>query len=272
MRRALFRRTAVAVASVASLTLLVGACGADKPADTPAKGGGKAASDAPAKGGDPAGSAGSSAKALTAAELEKVALAEGDVTTHMIAPGKKADEVPAGSIKVDKPECTPLADAMVGVAVGKPGASVLRKAIEKPAKMKVDPKASDEEKFKAGMGALTQPVTVERLASYDGTGAQEAFAALDKAGKACAGGFGGQQGGDKVNIAKVTPDAVTGGDEAAGWTFDMKGQGPDEMDVVMKLAAVRKGGTVATFYTFSLGGTVKAQPVPVIGAQLKKLG
>ncbi|CAM5256068.1 lipoprotein [Streptomyces spiroverticillatus] len=266
MRRALFRRTAVAAVSVASLTLLVGACGADKPAaqasGAPAGGG----SDAPGKGQEPA------AKALTAAELEKVALAEGDVATHMIAAGKPADNVPAGSVKVDKPQCAPLADAMVAAAPGKPGASVVRKAIEKPAKMKLDPGASAEEKARAGLGALTQPVTVQRLASYDGKGAQEAFAALDKAGKDCAGGFDGVQAGDKIKIAKVTPDTVTGGDEARGWTFDMKAQGPDESDVVMKLAVVRKGGALSTFYTFSLGGTVKKQPVPVIEAQIKKLG
>ncbi|MFF0744502.1 hypothetical protein ACFYVL_29285 [Streptomyces sp. NPDC004111] len=268
MRRALFRRAAVrrtaAALSVVSLSLLVGACGADAPA--PAKGGDKAAPSAPAQ---PAEQA---AKALTAAELEKVALAQGDVPTHLVTPGTKADEAAAGSVKADRAECKPLLDALAAVPQGTPGAHVLRKAVEKPAKMKVDPKASAEEKAKAGLNALSQPVTAERLASYEGKGAQEAFAGLAKAGKACAGGFGGQQGGDKLRIASVTPDAVSGGDEAQGWTFQMKAQGPDESDVVMKLAAVRKGGTLATFYTISLGGTVKTQPTAVIEAQLRKLG
>jgi hypothetical protein len=190
----------------------------------------------------------------------------------MVTKGTKADEAAAGSVKSDKPECKPLVEALAAAPMGKPGAHVLRKAIEKPAKMKIDPKASEEEKVKAGLGAMTQPITAERLASYEGEGAREAFAVLDKAGKACAGGFTGEQAGDKLKISKVAPDTVAGGDEAQGWTLHMDGEGADEMDVVMKLAAVRKGGTLATFYTISLGGTVKAQPTPVIEAQLKKLG
>ncbi|MFI0980018.1 hypothetical protein ACH4SP_23810 [Streptomyces sp. NPDC021093] len=271
MRRTDLRRTAVAAVAVASLTLLVGACGADKPAaDAPAagapSGGASAKQEEPGKQEEPA------AKALSVAELEKLALAQGDVTTYMVTKGTKADEAVAGSVKSDKPECKPLVDALSAIPMGQPGAHVLRKAIEKPAKMKVDPGASAEEKAKAGLGALTQPITAERLASYEGKGAQEAFATLEKAGKSCAGGFNGEQDGEKLKITKVAPDTVTGGDQAQGWTLSMAGDGPDEQDVVMKLAAVRKGGTLATFYTISLGGTVKAQPTPVIEAQLKKLG
>ncbi|MEU8889277.1 hypothetical protein [Streptomyces sp. NPDC048442] len=257
MRRTDLRRTAVAAVAAASLTLLVGACAADKPAaHAPAAG-------APAKPEEAA------AKALSAAELEKAALAEGDLSTHMVKNGTKADEVPDGAVKTDKAECKPLGDAMAAIPMGKPAAHVLRKAVEKPAKMKVDPNASAEEKAKAGIAAMTQPVTADRLASYEGKGAQEAFAALSKAGQACGGGFTGDQAGEKVKITKVLADTVTGGDEAQGWTLTMDGDGTE---VVMKLAAVREGSTLATFYTISLGGTVKAQPAGVIDAQVKKLG
>ncbi|MGW7412881.1 hypothetical protein [Streptomyces sp. NPDC054863] len=263
MRRTDLRRTAVAAVAAASLTLLVGACGADKPAPDAPAAGASGKQEEPGKKEEPA------AKALSAAELEKVALVEGDLATHMVQKGTKADEVPDGAVKVDKPECKLLGDAMAAAPMGKPVAHLLRKAIEKPAKMKVDPTASAEEKAKAGLNAMTQPVTAERLASYEGKGAQEAFASLNKAGQACGGGFNGDQAGEKVKITKVLADTVTGGDEAQGWTVTMDGEGTE---VVMKLAAVRKGGTLATFYTISLGGTVKAQPTGVIEAQLKKLG
>ncbi len=267
MRRTVFRRAAVvrtvaAAASVASLTLALGACGADKGAESPAKGAG-ASAGASAKGEEPA------AKTLTAAELEKAALAQGDVTTHQVVNGTKADEVAPGAVKTDKPECKPLLDAASAVPVGKPVAKVLRKAVQKPEKMRVDPTASAEDKAKAGLDALSQPVTADVLASYDGKGAQEGYAAYAKAAEACAGGFGGEQAGEKLAFTKVVPDTVTGGDEAQGWTIAMKADGTE---VLTKLAVVRKGNTLATFYTISLGGTVKEQPASLIAAQVKKLG
>ncbi|MFD3512752.1 hypothetical protein [Streptomyces sp. NPDC058657] len=262
MRRTLFRRHAVAVVSAVSLTLLVGACGADKSADAPAKGDAKGSPSAPAKE-EPA------AKALTAAELEKAAIEQADLTTHLVTKGTKADEVPPGAVKTDKAECKPLLDTFSAVPSGKPVAHLLRKAVEKPAKTKTDPKATEEEKAKAGLNALTQPVTADVLASYEAKGAQDAYTALGKAAQTCSGGFSGEQAGEKIKIKKIVPDQVTGGDEAQGWTITMEGDGSD---VVLKLAAVRKGSTLATFSTISLGGTVKAQPTAVIEAQLKKLG
>ncbi|MFI5808158.1 hypothetical protein [Streptomyces sp. NPDC051561] len=264
MRRTLFRRTAVAAVSAASLALLVSGCGADATAPD-AKGKDKGASAAPEKSAEaPAG------KALTSAELDKVLLTQADLATHLVKKGTKADEVELSALKADKPECSPLLEAISSAPLGKPSAHALVKAVQKPDKMKVDPNATDEEKFEAGMGALTQPVTADRVASYDGTGAQDAFAALAKAGKDCAGGFNATQAGEKVKITKVVADPVTGGDEAQGWilTMDMDGEKP----MPIRVAAARKGNALASFYTISLGGAVTAQPTGVIEAQLKKLG
>ncbi|MFG2330514.1 hypothetical protein ACGFMM_12875 [Streptomyces sp. NPDC048604] len=252
MRASVIRRTAV-VASVGSLALLLAACGGE------GKEAGKGEASAPAS------SAAPDAKALSAAELQKLLVAQADLPAgHMAKEAGPADVVPAEAVVTDNAACKPIADAMAFIATGKPGATARVKALALPEK---DPKASPQEN---ALKALTSPVTAVTLGSYDGQGAQDAFASLRGAGAACAAGFGVTQAGEKTKVVKVAPEAgVTGGDEALAYTVtsDIDGE-----RTVSKVVAVRKGNTLASFSTVSLGGNVEALPKAIVDAQVKKLG
>ncbi|MER7955483.1 hypothetical protein [Streptomyces sp. NPDC096030] len=246
-------RTAAAVASAASLVLVLAACAGDKSEDK-----GK---DAPK--GSASASAAPDAKALSAAELEKLIVEQADLKGYQVQKAEPADVVKPGDVSADKPACTPLAEAMSFVATGEPGASVQRKAIEMPKTEGAT--ASPEE----ALGILSAPVTSVTLGSYDGGGAQEALASLKTAGTECAGGFTLIGGGEKTKITKVAPETVTAGEEALAFTVttDVEGE-----EWTSKLVAFRKGNTLASFSVISLGGKVKEQPKAVIDAQAAKLG
>ncbi|MFE7775984.1 hypothetical protein ACFU5O_19155 [Streptomyces sp. NPDC057445] len=253
MRRINVRRT-VAAASAVSLALLVGACGSGDPA----------AKDEPKGGaGTPKESA---AKALTQAELDKLILAESDLKDHKIAKANEADIATAKTATSDKAECKPLVDAMALRAAGTPGATASRKIVAIPKAPGAD--ASPEDKAKAGLAALSATVTADTLGSYDGQGAQDAFAAFKKAGEDCAGGFTLVTGTEKTKFTKIETAAFTGGDEAVAFTLTMDLEGDAG---TTQLVAVRKGGTLATFHALSLAGKAE-QPKAVVDAQLKKLG
>ncbi|MBT2382796.1 hypothetical protein [Streptomyces sp. ISL-11] len=257
MRRSTVRRTAVA-ASAISLALLVSACGSEEPAakDEPKD---KPSSGAPA-------APGGNTKALSQAELEKLVLTESDLKDHKIEKPSAVDVAAAKTVSGDKAECKPLVDIMALRAPGGAGASVSRKiaAIAKP----LPADASAEDKMKAGMGALGVTVTVDTLASYEGKGAADAVAALKKAGADCAGGFTLNAGDDKTKITKVEGASYTAGDESVAFTITVDMEG---MPGTGHLVSVRKGSTVATFYSQSLTGKAE-QPKAVIEAQVKKLG
>ncbi|MCX5392607.1 hypothetical protein [Streptomyces sp. NBC_00094] len=251
-------RSAAVAATAVSLALLVTACGGGEKSDGEGKGAGKEAA--------PSASATSSApaaKALSAAELEKLLVEQADLPGHQVQKAKPADVVPADAISTDKPTCKPLADAMSFVSTGKPGATATRKAIELPKTEGAT--ASPEE----ALGALAAPVTSVTLGSYEGQGAQEAFASLKTAGTDCAGGFTLIGGGEKTKILKVAPETLAAGEESLAWTVttDVDGE-----PFVTKLVVLRQGNTLATFSTLSFGGTVKALPKTIVDAQVAKLG
>ncbi|MFD8210294.1 hypothetical protein ACFV2S_28290 [Streptomyces sp. NPDC059695] len=250
--RTFTRNTAVAV-TAASLALLVSACGSgDK--------------DAGKDSASPSASATSSApdaKALSSAELERLVVEQADLPGHQVQKAKAADLVKPEAVATDKPACKPLADAMSFLATGNPAATANRKVIEVPKTEGATASPQD------ALGALSAPVTSVALGSYDGQGAQEAFASLKTAGTECAGGFTLLGGGEKTKITKVAPETVSAGEESLAWTVttDMDGE-----PFVTKVVVFRKGGTLASFSTLSLGGTVKALPKAVIDAQAAKLG
>ncbi|MFE7411986.1 sensor domain-containing protein [Streptomyces laurentii] len=250
MPRTLLRRTAAATAA-GSLALLLAACGgSDKPAKDDAK-----KTDAPASASASAAPK-ADAKALPAAELEKLIVEQADLKGHKVQKGKAGENLTADAVSSDKPECEPLAEALTGVAPGASGAIAQRKAVEVP-------KGNDP------MAALGAPVTSLALGSYDADGAEKAFASLKAAGESCAGGFNVITVGVKNKIMKVAPDTLTAGDEALAWTVtrDMEGE-----PFLTKLAAFRKGNNLATFATLSITGEVKEQPQTIIDTQAKKLG
>ncbi|MFQ6850068.1 hypothetical protein AAIB46_04075 [Streptomyces sp. 35M1] len=267
MRATAVRRTALA-ASAAALALLATACGGSSDADAKdgkdEKGAANGSSSAPK----------TPAKALTAAELETAALAQGDVKDTKITKTGPADEVPADGVKVDKEACLPVAHAMHGVAQKDAVATTKRKVIDEP---KADGKKSledlkDGEAEEAIKDAFNLTSTLVALTSYEGTAGPDAFAALKKAAAGCAGGFTATIAGGPMKIASITEEKVTGGDEAAAWTVTSEDDGET---APFKLVALRKGSSVATFLAFNLaaaGGDVKFElPTAVVAAQDKKL-
>ncbi|MFE4616240.1 hypothetical protein ACFRJ7_09025 [Streptomyces sp. NPDC056747] len=259
------RSAAVAVTAV-SLALLVTACGGGEKSGDQGKDAGKgtgtgAAPSASATSGAPATSS-APVKALSAAELEKLIVEQADLPGHQVQKAK-AGEIPlASAVSADKPSCTPFAHAMSYLAPGKPAVSAHRKAIEVP---KTEGGSASPED---ALGALAAPVTGVALGSYDGQGAQEAFAAMKKAGTECAGGFTLIGGGERTKISKVAPETVAGR-EALAWTVTTD---VDGRPWVTKLVVFRHGSIVASLSTISFGGTVKELPKAVIDAQAAKLG
>ncbi|MFF4168506.1 hypothetical protein [Streptomyces sp. NPDC001744] len=249
-------RTATVATTAVSLALLVTACGGTKSDDrgkgkesTPAA---SATSEAPA------------AKALSAAELEKLIVEQGDVKGHQVRKAGAEDVVTADKVTTDKAACAPIAHAMSFISPGSPAASAQRKVMEEPKKSAT---ASPEDAVREGLGVRITAVT---LGSYDGKGAQDAFASVKKAGAECAGGFTVTQLTEKTKVTKVAPESVTAGDEAVAFTVttDIEGE-----PLVSKLVVVRKGGTLASFSTVSAApGGVKELPKAVVDAQVAKLG
>ncbi|MFJ5828714.1 hypothetical protein [Streptomyces sp. NPDC093089] len=249
-------RSAAVAATAVSLALLVTACGSGEKGGDAKDAGRTAAPTASATSEPPA-------VALTAAELDKLIVEQADLPGYQVQKAKAADLVKSDAVSTDKPSCKPIADGMSSVAAGAAAVSAQRKAIEVPKTEGATGSPAD------ALGALSAPVTSVTLGSYEGQGAQEAFASYKTAGTDCAGGFTLIGGGEKTKITKLAPETVSAGDEALAWTIttDMDGE-----PFVTKLVVLRKGNTLASFSTLSLGGTVKALPQAVIDAQATKLG
>ncbi|WP_306324596.1 hypothetical protein [Streptomyces venezuelae] len=250
-------RSAAVAATAVSLALLVTACG-----------GGEKGGDKGDKGGSAAPSASATsapaAKALSAAELDKLIVETADLKGHQVTKAGSGDVVPAAQVTTDRAACAPIAHAMSFISPGSPAASAQRKVMQEPKK---DASASPEDALLGGLSAMVTAVT---LGSYDGQGAQEAFASVKKAGTECAGGFQVVHLKEKTKVAKVAPEAVTAGEEAVAFTVTSEMEGEP---FVSKLVVFRKGNTLASFSTISLvPGGVKALPQAVVDAQAAKLG
>ncbi|MFJ7155757.1 hypothetical protein ACIQUQ_12530 [Streptomyces sp. NPDC101118] len=254
--RTVIRRTAVAV-TAASLALLVTACGSDKP---------DAKKEAPA-GDKGAQSSAPAAKALSTAELEKLLVEQADVPDYTVKADAKAKPVAAaGSAKADKAACQPFADA-IGGTIATPAGQAVRMAVLTPKDS--GKKQSPEEKALAGLNALKSPATRVLLGSYEGDGASEALNTVKNSGAECMSGFTVTQDGETTKITAATPMTLAAGEEATSWSFTMDMGGGDEAK--FNLGLMRQGNTLASFYTFSLGGSVEELPIKVIDAQEKKL-
>lgn len=262
MRPTAIRRTAVA-ATVMSLALFTAACGSDADDKDNGKAGG-AASAPSDKGADkPA------AKVLTAAELEKVSLVQGDVKAHKISKAGPADAIAGKDVTADKAACDVFGDVLMGAKAGTPAASTQRKVISEP-KKGADKDSDDPEKaFKAAFDITT---TLTTLASYDGKGAEEALTSLRTAATDCASGFTLTAGGTKQKIVKIAEEQVKGGEDAAAWTVTVEADGEKS---AMKLIEIRQGATLASFTALNLaasgaGGDFDL-PTAVVDAQAAKL-
>ncbi|MFD7029739.1 hypothetical protein ACFWAR_17025 [Streptomyces sp. NPDC059917] len=261
MRSTLVRRS-VLTASAVSLALLVTACGSDKAAKDESKDGGATSAAPSAPAADPA------AKAKTAAELKGLLVTQADLAEYKLkeAGATEVSEAVAANATT-KTECLPLGAVMSGSTPGKPAAGAATKVSSVPKAPAAD--ASPEEKLKAITDALKVTVTMVGLGSYDGNGAQEAFAAVKAAGTACAAGYPGAKEADTGKVTKIAPGAaVTGGDEAVSFVVERELDGDK---APTQLVVVRKGNTLASFYAIAPAGEA-AQPVAIVGAQVKKLG
>ncbi|MFI9060409.1 hypothetical protein ACIGQE_00840 [Streptomyces sp. NPDC053429] len=267
MRTVLVRR-AVLTASAVSLTLLATACGsggaggAGADFKTGSQGGSPSSATAP-------GAAQAGPKGKTAAELGSLLVTRADLPDHELEPVTDG-EAQNDPIETDKAACRPLAQAEgmqpIGtstgvarvVAGGKPGPAAAG-----------DAGAAQQAEAAAGAGRQATATSVA-LVSYDGKGAEEAFAAVKDGVQACAGGFSVTQAGEKTDIGSVEADAaLTGGDEAVSFNTVMDlGDGDRN---VMRVVVLRKGNTLATFTALSVSGEAE-QPKAVVDAQAKKLG
>ncbi|MEU1516725.1 hypothetical protein ABZ490_32050 [Streptomyces sp. NPDC005811] len=218
-------------------------------------------------------SSGSDAKALASAELEKLLLAQGDVKGYKVADGDDTLPKSKSVVKTDKAACDPLAWATGGLAPGDTDANVSNsvstdKASDAPTSLDDAGEADIE-------GAFDIDMTFVGLSSYDGDGAEKAMKAVSDGVTACAGGYALKAEGETSKVTKVATDKGTGGgDEAVAFSevVDMDGEGT----ATFHAEVIRKGNTVATFYTvnfaaFGDGGDMGPVPAAVITAQLGKL-
>ncbi|MEH0423788.1 hypothetical protein [Streptomyces sp. B21-083] len=255
MRTTVVRRTALA-ASAAALALLVTACGDSSGDDV--KNGDSATAQADK----------SAAKALTAAELAKVALVQADVKSGTLTekvPVK--DDIAQEKVTTKDAACAPLAYLQSATYVGKPAAVVKRTWKGDAAKPAAG--ASDENQFLAKLDVAQAVIT---LASYEDGGAEQAMKDLNTSAEKCAAGFSYTVTGTKSDALKVTKTpAPEGADEALALTVTVDAG----LKAPMKAVVVRKGTTVAYVpaVNFASASTGKdyAFPTEIIDAQLAKL-
>lgn len=264
------RRTALA-ASAAALALLATACGGSSDDDGATAGDDKAEAGQSAPAVDKTDESAPAGKALTAAELEKVALAPSDVKNGEVTTKVPAkDDVAKDQVSTDDKACLPLALAQAAVAQGEPAASVKRSwqgQTEAPSQSK-GPDGQD-------MTDISVDRIMLNLASYSDGGAEQALKELSTAAEKCAGGFVATSGADKLKIAEVTTaSAPKGGDEAVAINIGVD-IGKDT-NGLMKLVVVRKGATLASFSAMNLSSMMTGAefqvPADVVDAQVAKLG
>ncbi|MFK0116985.1 hypothetical protein [Streptomyces sp. NPDC090994] len=267
--RATAVRSTVLSASAVTLTLLVTACG----------GGGGEGGDEKAKG-TAAASEKPAAKALSAAELDKLVVTTADLKGETAAKPGKDDVADPDTVSVDKAECEPVAKALRALPVAEPAASTQRLVtLESAAAKKGMPsmeelaQMSEKEAEEATIDSLDITKTMTSLWSYDADGAEQALAAIREAGEQCAGGFALTDDGEKGQVTGIVTDKISAGEDAVAWTVQEKVDGEQ---VETKVAVFRQGSTLAGFSSFNIAAVTRGdafdQPTAVIEAQAAKLG
>ncbi|MFI5878044.1 hypothetical protein [Streptomyces sp. NPDC051554] len=220
------------------------------------------------------------AKALTVAELKKLAIAKGDAVGYEVGSVGKTYPATKSAVTVDKAQCRPVAWAMAGQAPGDAAAATNKMVTEAKKPSSAASKSVEdmtEKEFDDAFGAaLDRTTTVVGLSSYDGDGAEKAFKAVSDGVKSCAGGFTVTSGGDSQKYTGVVAEKASNtGDEsvAFGASAVMEDSGGETGTAHTEV--VRHGNTLVTYYTVNLGALMsgKAYVVPsvVIDAQAAKL-
>lgn len=223
-------------------------------------------------------SGGSDAKALSAAELKKSIIAQGDVEGHQVS-ADNAKKLPAAKSVIRGDEkCKPLTYVMSGLAPGDAAAETRTTVTEEKKPTDAASKSLDELSEGQVEDALNESmsvnVTVVGLSSYDGDGAEKAVKSVSDAVRNCAGGFSAGDKGEEGAFTKVATEKGSGsGDESVA--FAVSSDMEDGKSGQVHAEVVRHGNTVATYYTMNLGAlmTGKAYSVPaaVVEAQDAKL-
>ncbi len=254
MKRSSGARIGATVALSAVTLALITGCSSEESKDSD---NGKEASASPTQ----------AAKALSAAELEKLLLAKGEVKGYKVEAGDDTLPKSKSEVKTDKAECDPLAWATAALAPGDTDANASNTLAEDKAASATAAPDSFEDAFNINM-------TFVGLSSYEGDGAEKAMKAVTDGIAACSGGYGLKAAGENSKVTKVASVKASGqGDESVAFSedVDMDGEGT----ATFNTEVVRKGNTIATFYTVNLAslGTGKAAEVPaaIVTAQVAKL-
>ncbi len=224
-------------------------------------------------------SGGSDAKALSAAELKKSIIAQGDVEGYKVDASGKQLPKSKDQVKSGEEKCAPLAYAMGGQAPGEAASetSVMvtqdkKKPTDTASKSLEDLSESDIED--SITSAMDMTLTVVGLSSYDGDGAERTFKSVSDAVQSCSGGFPVTMQGTDQKVTGIAAEKASGsGDESVGFTA--KSDAEDGDVATTHVEVVRHGSTIATYYTMNLGLMITDKPydVPaaVIDAQTAKL-
>ncbi|KUO21606.1 hypothetical protein AQJ91_07430 [Streptomyces dysideae] len=222
------------------------------------------------------GQATTAAKALSAAELEKLVLAKGDVDGYTVGSTLDNERFAASKDKltVTDTACEPVAHVVTGFVPGDSATDTSRRVTEEKKPTDTASKALEdlsEEEFEEAFGdALSVDLTLVSLSSYEGDGATATMKSLSEAVDGCAGGFTVKSGKEEAEYSKVASEDASGaGDESVA--FAVTG----EENSVVHGAVVRHGNTIATYYTVNMGkattGGKYTVPAAVIDAQAAKL-
>jgi hypothetical protein len=252
------RLSATAALSALSLALITGCSDSgsdDAKTSTDSSASASSSSSAPA------------AKALTTAELEKLLLAQDELKGYKVTSGDDTLPKSKTEVKTTKAECDPLAWATAGLAPGDTDANASNSVAQDKASTATAQPEDVADAFDIDM-------TFVGLSSYEGDGAEKAMKAVSDGVTACSAGYGLAAGGENSKVTKVAAAKGSGlGDESVAFSedVDMDGEGT----ATFHTEVVRKGNTIATFYTvnFVALGSGKAVEVPaaVVEAQVAKL-
>ncbi|MEU9359233.1 hypothetical protein AB0D35_14175 [Streptomyces sp. NPDC048301] len=238
------RRGATAAAGAALALAVLTGCGGGDGQNTDKAGKEPAATPSPSA---PAG-------ALTEAQLTAVALTDGERAGKLTASEYALDGPLGDAYTADPAVCQPLVSLAGDVSGHAPAAQVQRKADEP-----------------GEMFGVTVDIT---LRSYAGDEAAEVMASLDRAGRACAGGFTEERAVARAAYEKAEPAPLPGfaaeADEAKAFRFtilDVKGK----LKLYEYLTVLRSGTTTLAFRAEILGTKdIGGVPEDVMAAQWKK--
>lgn len=261
MKRSSRARTAATVSVGALSLVLITGCGGGADAGDGKDTADKGKASAPA----------STAKALSAAELEKLIVAKADLTDREVKPATAAQQIAENKdeLTVKDAACEPLAYVLTGFAPGDESAYVNRVVTQ------AAPTSSATAGADAALGILGSTITIVSLSSYDGDGAQRTMKAVADAVSGCADGFTLTPKDQEVQeFTKVAAGKPSGtGDESTAFTVTAK---TDDGTTTVEAEVVRHGSTVATYYAINLASMAgkKADtsvPAEIVEAQTAKL-